>query len=65
MTGRSEYPFSDLSQTDVEQLLRAARIERGRAIRSFIARLFRVRRQRDTQAWPAANEPALSLRTYP
>jgi hypothetical protein len=64
MTGSSEYPFSDLSQIEVERLKKVAHLERSEAMRSFVAGLFRVRRQRETQAWPAANEPALSLRTY-
>lgn len=64
MTGSPRYPFSDLTPTEVERLIAVARAERARAIGTLFARLFRVRRQREAQVWPAGNEPALSVRTY-
>jgi hypothetical protein len=64
MTGSTKYPFSDLTHTDVERLKKAAHSERSEAIRSRLASIFRVRRQRQAQAWPSHNEPALSLKAY-
>ena len=64
MTGSSKYPFSDLTQTQVEQLIRAARVEQAHAVRAFLARLFHVRREREAQIWPPKNAPALSLSTH-
>jgi len=64
MNGSTKYPFSDMTHTEVEQLKKAAHLERSEAIRSLLASLFRVRRQRQAQAWPSHNEPALSLKAY-
>src|SRR5215470_1791414 len=64
MTSSPRYPFSDLTLTEVERLIQVARVERGQAVRNFIVGLFHVRRQREAQAWPAGNEPALSLKPY-
>jgi hypothetical protein len=68
----NEHPFSDLTSEQVQRLIRAARIERAQAMRSFFAALFRWRRkdplwptrQRDAQVWPPKNVPALSLTVY-
>jgi hypothetical protein len=41
MTKTTRYPFSDLTQLEVEEIVERARIERSRAIRGFLAALFR------------------------
>lgn len=72
MTPTRKYPFSDLTSEQVESIIQAARVERARAIRGFLAALFRSRRkdplwpsrQRDAQVWPPKNVPALSLTAY-
>ena len=64
MIDTPRYPFSDLTRDQVDRLMEVARVERSRAIGGFLAGLFRVRRQREAQVWPAGNEPALSVRTY-
>jgi hypothetical protein len=61
MTGSPRYPFSDLSRTEVDQLIEAARSERSRALRGLLARLFHVNRKREAQVWTPKNVPALSL----
>ena len=64
----SGYAFSDLSPEDIDRLMREARREQQRAIRSFLARVFRMvfrgRRKREAQVWPPKTAPALSLNTY-
>jgi hypothetical protein len=62
MIDTPKYPFSDLSRVQVDRLMEAARIERAGAVRSFLARLFRVRRQREAQVWPPQHAPALSFK---
>lgn len=46
--------FYGIDREHVELLMRAARVERSQAIRSFFKRLFR--REREAQAWPAPNQ---------
>jgi hypothetical protein len=64
MSDTPRYPFSDLSPVQVDRLIEAARIERSRALRSFLAGLFRVRRQREAQAWTPEHAPALSFKAH-
>jgi hypothetical protein len=64
MTDTPGYPFSDLSRDQVERLIEVARVERSQAFRSFLAGLFRVRRQREAQVWTPAHAPALSLEPH-
>ena len=69
MTKPRDYPFSDLTSEQVQRLIRTARYEQARAIRSFFAALFTQRRatpawprrQREAQVWPPKNVPAFSL----
>jgi hypothetical protein len=57
------HPYSDLSPDQVRRLIHAARLERAKAMRRFIASLFHWRRK--TAAWTpaAAAAPALGLDT--
>jgi len=72
MTSTSDYPFSNLTPEQVRKLVEAARMERARAVRSFVAGLFRrgrkdpvwPARRRETQVWPPKNAPALSLTVH-
>ncbi len=72
MTPNGGYPFSDLTSEQLQSLIRSARIEQARAIRTFFSALFSrrretpawPRRQREAQAWPPTNVPALSLTVY-
>ncbi len=64
MTGSPTYPFADLSQGEVQRIIRSAKLEQARAIRRFLSGLLRVQRGREAQVWPPKNMPALSLNTY-
>ena len=72
MTAQPLYPFSDLTPAQVQGLVEAARRERAEAVRGLLIALFRgfqhalpwPPRRRETQAWPAKSEPALSFTVY-
>jgi hypothetical protein len=64
MNSAPGYPFSDLSQVQVDQLIEAARVERSRALRRFLASLFLGHRKRETQVWTPEHAPALGFKPH-